>query len=74
MVSHEDNRAQTKSFRGNISAPAASAFQNRTSVRIVMKAYGLTIENFKSIEQLSAALRDAIAGRFCLVHVLTSVY
>ncbi|RXW19745.1 hypothetical protein EST38_g6119 [Candolleomyces aberdarensis] len=43
------------------------AFPNRTSVRIVMKAYGPTIEKFKSIEQLLAALRDAIAAHQALL-------
>jgi hypothetical protein len=65
MVSYEDNRVQTKEFRGDLTTLAENTFQNRTSIRIVMKAYGPTIESFKSIEQLLAALRDAIAGKLC---------
>ncbi|RXW11603.1 hypothetical protein EST38_g14252, partial [Candolleomyces aberdarensis] len=67
MVSYEDSRAQTKDFRGDLTALADDAFPNRTSVRIVMKAYGPTIEKFKSIEQLLAALRDAIAAHQALL-------
>ncbi|KAJ2916729.1 hypothetical protein MD484_g3724, partial [Candolleomyces efflorescens] len=60
MVSYEASRAQTSDFWGN---RGGSAFQNRTATRIVMKAYGPTIENFSSPEQVLAALRDAIADK-----------
>ncbi|RXW19952.1 hypothetical protein EST38_g5916 [Candolleomyces aberdarensis] len=60
MISYESDRAQTQDFRGNISSFKKGAFQNRASVRIVMKAYGSTIEKFTSIEQVLAALRGAI--------------
>ncbi|KAJ2925069.1 hypothetical protein H1R20_g12022, partial [Candolleomyces eurysporus] len=62
MVSHEPSRAQTTDFRGNMDRFEQSAFRNRTATRIVMKAYSPTIENFSSVEQVLAALRDAIAG------------
>jgi hypothetical protein len=64
IVSHEDHRAHTRDFRGDTSSFAQGVFQNRTSIRIVMKAYGPSIENFTSIEQLLGAFRDAIAGEF----------
>jgi hypothetical protein len=62
MVSYEDNRGQTVDFRGDVSTFEGSVFRNRTSVRIVMKAYGRSLENFTSMEQVLGALRDAIAG------------
>ncbi|RXW14928.1 hypothetical protein EST38_g10920 [Candolleomyces aberdarensis] len=67
MVSFEDNRARTKDFRGDTTAFKSDAFQNRTSVRIVMKAYSSSIENFRSVEQVLAALRDAIAAHKTLL-------
>jgi hypothetical protein len=45
MVSYEDNRVQTKTFRGDTSPFKESAFYNRTAIRIVMKAYGLSVGN-----------------------------
>ncbi|RXW17568.1 hypothetical protein EST38_g8280 [Candolleomyces aberdarensis] len=62
MVSYEGNRAQTKDFRGETSAFKVGSFHNRTAIRIVMKAYGPSLENFSTVEQFLAALRDAIAG------------
>ncbi|RXW17576.1 hypothetical protein EST38_g8278 [Candolleomyces aberdarensis] len=67
MVSYENNRAQTKDFRGDTSAFSVSAFHNRTAIRIVMKAYGPSLENFSNAEQFLAALRDAIAGHRALL-------
>ncbi|KAJ2915293.1 hypothetical protein MD484_g5149, partial [Candolleomyces efflorescens] len=67
MVSYEACRAQTKYFRGDSSAFIKDAFRNRTAVRIVMKAYGLSIEDFSSVEQVLAALRDAISGHRALL-------
>lgn len=67
MVSYEDNRAQTRDFRGDTSTFTQSSFQNRRNIRIVMKAYGPSIENFTSIEQLLGGLRDAIAGEFLYI-------
>ncbi|RXW12794.1 hypothetical protein EST38_g13062 [Candolleomyces aberdarensis] len=67
MVSYEDNRAQTKDFRGNISGFTSGAFHNRTAIRIVMKAYGPSVENFTSVMEVLAALRDAIAGHRALL-------
>ncbi|RXW24320.1 hypothetical protein EST38_g1512 [Candolleomyces aberdarensis] len=67
MVSYEDCRAQTKIFRGDTSAFTKGTFHNRTAIRIVMKAYGPSIENFSTVEQVLAALRDAIAGHKALL-------
>lgn len=63
MVSYEDRRAQTKEFRGDTSAFIKGTFRNRTAIRIVMKAYGPSIENFSTVQQVLAALRDAISGK-----------
>jgi hypothetical protein len=62
MVSFEDNRAKTLDFRGDTSNFWDGVFHNRTSIRIVMKAYGRSLENFTSMKQVLGALRDAIAG------------
>jgi hypothetical protein len=63
MVSHEDNRVQTMDFRGDTSTFTDGVFQNQRSVRIVMKAYGRSLENFTSMGQVLGALHnDAIAG------------
>ena len=62
MVSFENNRAKTLDFRGDPSIFENGIFHNRTSVRIVMKAYGRSLENFTSMKQVLGALRDAIAG------------
>ncbi|RXW17057.1 hypothetical protein EST38_g8800 [Candolleomyces aberdarensis] len=67
MVSYEENRIQTKDFRGNVEKLEKSTFHNRTSTRIVMKAYGPSIENFSSVMQVLAALRDAIAAHRLLL-------
>lgn len=67
MVSYEDNRTQTKDFRGDTSAFADGAFHNRTAIRIVMKAYGRSVEHFTSVVQILAAFRDAIAAHRALV-------
>ncbi|KAJ2911990.1 hypothetical protein MD484_g8428, partial [Candolleomyces efflorescens] len=62
MISYEDNRKQTRDFRGDTSSFPQASFQNRRNIRIVMRAYGPSIEHFTSIQQLLGALRDAIAG------------
>ncbi|KAJ2929420.1 hypothetical protein H1R20_g7683, partial [Candolleomyces eurysporus] len=67
MVSYEDNRAQTVHFRGDTSTFEEGVFQNRTSVRIVMKAHGPSLENFTSMKQVLGALRDAIAAHKALL-------
>ncbi|KAJ2916715.1 hypothetical protein MD484_g3716, partial [Candolleomyces efflorescens] len=67
MVSYEENRAQTKAFRGDTNLFKQGSFQNRTAIRIVMKAYGRSAENFSSAQQFLAALRDAIAGHRSLL-------
>ncbi|KAJ2925054.1 hypothetical protein H1R20_g12037, partial [Candolleomyces eurysporus] len=67
MVSYEENRMQTKDFRGNVEKLEQGTFHNRTSTRIVMKSYGPSIENFSSVMQVLAALRDAIAAHRLLL-------
>ncbi|RXW16943.1 hypothetical protein EST38_g8910 [Candolleomyces aberdarensis] len=67
MISYEDNRAQTRDFRGDTSSFPQGVFLNRRNIRIVMKAHGPLIESFTSIEQLLGALRDAIAAHKALV-------
>ncbi|RXW17052.1 hypothetical protein EST38_g8801 [Candolleomyces aberdarensis] len=67
MVSCEDNRSQTKEYRGNTELFDKDAFQNRRAVRIIMKAYGPSIEKFSSVEQVLATLRDAIAAHKALL-------
>ncbi|KAJ2916708.1 hypothetical protein MD484_g3714, partial [Candolleomyces efflorescens] len=62
MVSYEENRFQTKDLRGNVQELESGSFRNRKLTRIVMKAYGPSIEKFTSVAQLLAALRDAIAA------------
>ncbi|RXW19650.1 hypothetical protein EST38_g6201 [Candolleomyces aberdarensis] len=67
MVSYEPSRAQTNDFRGKTDELEQNAFCNRTAIRIVMKAYGPTLESFSSVEQVLAALRDAIAAHRLLL-------
>lgn len=62
MLSHEDNLARTKDFRGETTALEGNTSKNRTKIRIVMQAYGRTIEKFTSVTQFLSAFRDAIAG------------
>ncbi|RXW17578.1 hypothetical protein EST38_g8274 [Candolleomyces aberdarensis] len=66
MVCYEDNRAQTKDFRGDTSAFQDGEFRNRTAIRIVMKAYGPSIKHFSTVEQFLAALRDAISDNILM--------
>ncbi|KAJ2936993.1 hypothetical protein H1R20_g96, partial [Candolleomyces eurysporus] len=67
MVSYEDNRVQTKDFRAEKMALEDDTLKNRTKIRIVMKAYGPTIEKFTSVTQVLSALRDAIAAHKALL-------
>ncbi|KAJ2936992.1 hypothetical protein H1R20_g97, partial [Candolleomyces eurysporus] len=60
LISHEEGRAETKDFRGDPSAFMRGKFHNRKSIRITIKFYGTSIDNFKSPEDMLAALRDAI--------------
>jgi hypothetical protein len=62
MISHEEGRAETKNFRGDPSALKKGQFHNRKSIRITIKFYGTSIDNFRSPEEMLAALRDAIRG------------
>ncbi|RXW19657.1 hypothetical protein EST38_g6199 [Candolleomyces aberdarensis] len=66
MVSYESARAQTKHYRGNFKEYEGE-FHNRTSIRIVLKAYGKTIDKFTSAKQFLAAFRDVIAAHHALV-------
>ncbi|RXW14926.1 hypothetical protein EST38_g10928 [Candolleomyces aberdarensis] len=67
MVSYEDNRAQTKDFMGEPIALKDNTLKNRTKIRIIMKAYGPSIEKFSSVTQVLSALRDAIAAHKALL-------
>ncbi|KAJ2911666.1 hypothetical protein MD484_g8750, partial [Candolleomyces efflorescens] len=67
MIAYELNRAQIKDFRDGTMASDNNAITNRTKVRIVMKAYGRSIENFSSVTQFLSAPRDAIAGHKLLL-------
>ncbi|KAJ2915683.1 hypothetical protein MD484_g4716, partial [Candolleomyces efflorescens] len=60
LISHEEGRPETKDFRGDLSALRAVIFHNRKSIRIIIKFYGTSVDNFKSPEEMLAALRDAI--------------
>jgi hypothetical protein len=74
MVSFEDDRMQTKHFRAEPITNQDHTFKNRTKIRIVMKAYGPSIENFTSATQVLSALRDAIAGEcYCFVTFLPTL-
>ncbi|TEB22233.1 hypothetical protein FA13DRAFT_1778868 [Coprinellus micaceus] len=60
MVSYEIGRGETKDFR----CPSTiGSFQNRVATRVTTKAYGCSVEHFKSVVQLLSAIRDAIASR-----------
>ncbi|KAJ2925072.1 hypothetical protein H1R20_g12021, partial [Candolleomyces eurysporus] len=67
MVSYEANRFHTKDLRGSMKDSETAMFQNRTAARIVMKVYGLSIECFSSVQEVLAALRDAIAAHKSLL-------
>ncbi|RXW12691.1 hypothetical protein EST38_g13162 [Candolleomyces aberdarensis] len=67
MVSYEDRRAETRDYRGNVSVFGANIFNNRIAIRIVLKAYGASIDKFTSAKQLFSAFRDAIAAHQKLV-------
>ncbi|KAF5340996.1 hypothetical protein D9611_006097 [Ephemerocybe angulata] len=58
MISHEDNRAQTRDYRPK--KFSSDDFYNRTSARITMKQYGPNLAYFSSQKQAIAAIRDAI--------------
>ncbi|KAJ2919984.1 hypothetical protein MD484_g501, partial [Candolleomyces efflorescens] len=67
MVSYESNRAQTKDFRGSTQTLGSDLSFNRRAIRIVMKAYGPSVDKFSSVEDLLGALRDAIAAHRALL-------
>ncbi|RXW18934.1 hypothetical protein EST38_g6940 [Candolleomyces aberdarensis] len=67
MVSYADNRAQTKDLRGNTKAFGNDTSFNRRAIRIVMKAYGPSIEKFSCVEEVLGVLRDAIFAHRALL-------
>ncbi|RXW19743.1 hypothetical protein EST38_g6120 [Candolleomyces aberdarensis] len=67
MISHEEGRPETKDFRGDPFACKRGEFHNRKSIRVIIKCYGTSIDNFSSPEELLAALRDAIQAHKGLV-------
>ncbi|RXW14933.1 hypothetical protein EST38_g10927 [Candolleomyces aberdarensis] len=69
MISHEERRAETKSFRGDPSAFTQGTFHNRKSIRITIKFYGTSIDNFRTPEEMLAALRDAIQAHQTLYSI-----
>jgi hypothetical protein len=71
LISHEEGRPETKDFRGDPSALVGGGFHNRKSIRITIKFYGTSIDNFKSPEEMLAALRDAIQGGFVVAFGLS---
>jgi hypothetical protein len=63
IVAYEVGRGETSDFRGALSdIKKAGDFYNCIAIRITLKAYGTSIDNFTSPEEMLAALRDAIAG------------
>ncbi|KAJ2922763.1 hypothetical protein H1R20_g14321, partial [Candolleomyces eurysporus] len=66
MISHEEGGVETKDFRGDPSAFTCGNFHNRKSIRITIKFYGTSIDNFKSPQEMLAALRDAIQAHQAL--------
>ncbi|KAJ2914313.1 hypothetical protein MD484_g6113, partial [Candolleomyces efflorescens] len=62
MLSYEIRRDQTKHFRGKTCTFSKEAFHNCIAFRLILKAYGTSINNFSSREEMLAALRDAIAA------------
>ncbi|KAJ2914098.1 hypothetical protein MD484_g6311, partial [Candolleomyces efflorescens] len=65
MVAFEENRWETKSFRGE-DGIAHKDFHNRVAARIVTYCYGLCIRNFSCALELLRAMRDAIIGHMKL--------
>ncbi|KAJ2914306.1 hypothetical protein MD484_g6100, partial [Candolleomyces efflorescens] len=61
MVNCEPDLCQTKSLRG-LGGNEPASFRNRIESRIVLKAYGKSLDQYSSATQLFCALRDAIAG------------
>ncbi|RXW17448.1 hypothetical protein EST38_g8400 [Candolleomyces aberdarensis] len=67
MVSYEEAREQTKNFRGPTRTFSKDAFHNCIAIRLTLKAYGTSIDNFTSPEEMLAALRDTIAAHHVVV-------
>jgi hypothetical protein len=65
MVSCEPGRDETRNLRCFVNT-LPPGFHNRVETRVILKAYGKSLENFTSAMQLLCALRDAVAGTsFC---------
>lgn len=63
MIHCEDNRAETKVFRGlTNTSDVPGNFHNRIAIRIVMENGGRLLKEFTSPKELVCAFRDAIAG------------
>ena len=61
MVSYETGWGETKDFQ----CPSTiGSFQNRVATRLMMRAYGRSIEHFTSVVQMLSVIRDAIAGMY----------
>ncbi|RXW17058.1 hypothetical protein EST38_g8804 [Candolleomyces aberdarensis] len=73
MVSDEEERGETKYFRGNVEAFPPERFHNRIVIRIILEVHGKTIDPFKSAEELLGALRDAIDGESFQNNIISRV-
>ncbi|KAJ2914300.1 hypothetical protein MD484_g6107, partial [Candolleomyces efflorescens] len=67
LVAYEGWREQTKDFRGDTHDFPKHAFHNCIAIRLVLRAYGTSIDNFTSPEEMLAALRDVIAAHRIVV-------
>ncbi|KAJ2912078.1 hypothetical protein MD484_g8336, partial [Candolleomyces efflorescens] len=70
MIHCEDNRAETKIFRGFIKgSDVPENFQNLIAIRIIMKNSGRLLIEFTSAQELVSAFQDAIAGHQLLYEI-----
>ncbi|KAJ2911991.1 hypothetical protein MD484_g8429, partial [Candolleomyces efflorescens] len=68
LVAYEGRRGETRDFRGDTSLTTKPGdLFNCIAIRMIIKAYGTSIDNFTSPEEMLAALRDAIAAHYDLV-------
>jgi hypothetical protein len=76
MVSCEENREETASFRGPMTnaVSAAQNFHNRCSMRVVLQCYGPPIIHFTSRKHAISALRDAIAGECYMMPITVTIF
>lgn len=67
MLSFETRERTTADLRANgDNSWTMEGFSNRVSTRLVMESCGKSIDCFESQKQLVSAMRDAIAGEYCL--------